>query len=84
MSGTVLSRYHQGLIVIVSAIYAIELVIMYCRVNPNIVDIRIGFRPNLSDQGPRKKLHKAGTTLENMLVTIRISAEYFCARTSSS
>lgn len=84
MSGTVLSRYHQGFMVIVSAIYAIELVIMYCKVNPNIVEIRIGLRPNLSDQGPRKKLHMAGTTFEKMLVTIRISAEYVCARTSSS
>lgn len=82
INGTMVRRYHQGLIGTVTERYAKQAVIAYCKVNPIRVDMKIGFLPNLSDQGPTKKLHNAGTTFMKTLVTIRMSAEYFSASTS--
>lgn len=83
-SGTVPRMYHHGLIVDLADRKAIMAVIKYCSVKPTIPETKTGFRPKLSDQGPRKKPTIAGTTLPSMLVTIIIFAEYFWASISRS
>jgi len=49
----------------------------------NVVS-RMGRLPNLSDQGPRNRLAKAGIMLSSRDVVIMIFAEYVCTITSIS